>query len=640
MLGLCVGVLLAYHNSFGVPFVFDDESSIISNPTIRRLATAWWPPGDGGGLTVAGRPVLNFTLGLNYAVSGFDVWSYHALNLLIHLAAGLVLFDLVRRTLPRVGRDRLIPPSRGRDITSEAGSAIPPYKTDATPVALVAALLWTLHPLQTESVTYVIQRAESLVGLFYLLTLWCFARSTETGTAKSWPWLMVVACLLGMGTKEVMVSAPLLVALYDRTFVAGSWREVWTRRHGQHLALAGTWLVLAGLVLPNLDRGGSAGAALPVGPLDYGLTQIYAIVHYLRLTVWPAPLILDYGSALVDGWGPIAWSALLLIPLAVASLWAGWRGWAAGFCGIFFFAVLAPSSSVVPVNQALAEHRMYLPLAAVVVLVTTGLYSLLGRRALALLAVAAVALGIVTERRNADYATNLRIYEDTVAKRPGNARAMALLADYCRRTGQFEKARDHLVRSLQVEPGVPEVLSNLGHVWLKLGEAEKAIDCLRQALALRPEDHAALNNLAGALAFAGRTPEAIAQLEAALQRQPAAWATRYNLASLQARSGRLPEAAANFEAVLAVRPEDLETRVSYATLLQTQGRQAEALVQLEAAVRLQPGNADLHNKLGIVLGRTGRLREALRHFQEALRLDPANESARQNAMLAQRRLGG
>jgi Flp pilus assembly protein TadD len=615
------GALLAYHNSFSVPFVFDDEPSIVANHTIRRLATAWWPPGEDGGITVAGRPVLNFSLGLNYAVSGLDVWSYHALNLLIHLAAGLVLFDLVRRTLLRPG-------------------LAPRFGEAATELALVAALLWTLHPLQTESVTYVIQRAESLVGLFYLLTLWSFARSTEPGAGAGWARGAFACCLLGMASKEVMVSAPLLVALYDRTFVAGSWREVWTRRRGQHLALAATWLVLASLVLTNLDRGGSAGAALPVGPIDYALTQIYAIVHYLRLTLWPAPLILDYGSALVDGWGPIVWSALLLIPLGVASLWAGWRGRAAGFYGVFFFAVLAPSSSVVPINQALAEHRMYLPLAAVVVVTTTGLYSLLGRRALALLAVAAVALGVVTERRNADYATNIRIYEDTVAKRPGNARAMALLADYYRRAGQFEKARDQLVRSLQVEPGVPEVLSNLGHVWLKLGEADKAIDCLRQALVFRPNDHAALNNLAGALAFAGRAPEAMAQLEAALQRQPAAWATRYNLASLQAQDGRLADAAANFEAIVAVRPEDIETRVSYATLLQTQGRQAEALVQLETAVRLQPVNADLHNKLGIVLGRTGRLREALQHFQEALRLDPANDSARQNAALAQRRLGG
>ncbi|MDI1249216.1 MAG: tetratricopeptide repeat protein [Lacunisphaera sp.] len=647
------GALLAYHNSFSVPFVFDDEPSILSNPTIRRLATAWWPPADAGGLTVAGRPVLNFSFGLNYAVSGFDVWSYHALNLLIHVAAALVLFDLVRRTLLLVGRDRLIPPSRGRDIMFEAGSAvstssrpracrgaIPPYKADASLIALVIALLWLLHPLQTESVTYVIQRAESLVGLFYLLTLWCFARSTEPGAGAAWARGAFVCCLLGMATKEVMVSAPLLVALYDRTFIAGSWREVWTRRRGLHLTLAGTWLVLAGLVLPNLDRGGSAGAALPIGPVDYGLTQIYAIVHYLRLTLWPAPLILDYGSALVEEWGPIVWSALLLIPLGVASLWAGWRGRAAGFCGIFFFAVLAPSSSVVPINQALAEHRMYLPLAAVMVMVTTGLYLLLGRRALAMLAVAAVALGVATERRNTDYATNIRIYEDTVAKRPGNARAMALLADYYQRAGQLEKARDQLVRSLGVEPDVPEVLSNLGNVWLKLGETEKAIGCLQQALVLRPDDHAALNNLAGALTLAGRAPEAIAQLEAALQRDPAAWATRFNLASLQAQGGRLTEAAANFEAVLAVQPEDTETRVSYATLLQTQGRQAEALVQLEAAVRLQPANADLHNKLGIVLGRAGRLREALQQFEEALRLDPANESARQNAALARRRLGG
>jgi tetratricopeptide (TPR) repeat protein len=412
------------------------------------------------------------------------------------------------------------------------------------------------------------------------------------------------------------------------------------RRRGFHLSLAGTWLVLFALLLSNFDRGGSAGFGMQTTPFAYLQTQVYAIGHYLRLTVWPAPLILDYGSALVGGWKEILGPALLLVPLGVASLWAGWRGRPAGFCGVFFFAVLAPSSSVVPLLQKMAEHRMYLPLAAVLVVAVTVLYSRFGRKALAILAVVAVAFGAATVRRNQDYATNIRIYEDTVAKRPGNARAIALLADYYQRAGRLDDARLQLERSLQVEPGVPEVLNNLGNVWQNLGQPAKAVPCFEQALVARPRDAKLLNNLGNALILSGRVPEGIARLEAALQVSPGSTQTRLNLANMLAQSGRMTEAADQFEILIKARPADAEVRNNYSDVLQALGRKPEALAQLEEAVRLQPDSADQHNRLGTALGRAGRLREALQQFEEALRLNPAHESARQNAALARKRLGG
>ena len=190
------------------------------------------PPSHGE--TVSGRPVLNLSLALNYAVSGCDVRGYHVTNLAIHLAAALLLFGIVRRTLPRF---------RG----CGGGQQLARLQL-ATPLALAIALLWAVHPLQTESVTYIVQRAESLMGLFYLLTLYCFLRGAGSARAIFWYAGSVLACLLGMATKEVMVSAPLVVLLYDRTFLAGSFREAWRRRWAYYLALAATWLLLAWLV--------------------------------------------------------------------------------------------------------------------------------------------------------------------------------------------------------------------------------------------------------------------------------------------------------------------------------------------------------------------------------------------------------
>src|SRR5437667_9849284 len=175
---------LAYSNSFSGPFIFDDLTwipEIPENPHIRHPGT--------------GRPLVCLTLALNYALSGLEPWSYHAVNLAIHASAALVLFAIVRRTLqgPRL-RNRL-----GAHANGLAGAV---------------AVLWAVHPLQTESVTYIIQRAESLMGLFLLLTLYCVIRGYHSPRRSGWYSTAVICCALGMGSKEGVVFAPVIVLLY------------------------------------------------------------------------------------------------------------------------------------------------------------------------------------------------------------------------------------------------------------------------------------------------------------------------------------------------------------------------------------------------------------------------------------------
>ena len=157
----------------------------------------------------------------------------------------------------------------------------------ATPLALAVALLWAVHPLQTESVTYVVQRAESLVGLFYLLTLYGLVRGATAARPLGWYAVAALACLLGMATKEVMVSAPLVALLYDRTFLAGSFREAVRRRYGLYMALAATWPLLEQLIYASWGRGNTAGFDAGVNCWTYLGMQCQAIVHYLRLCAWP-----------------------------------------------------------------------------------------------------------------------------------------------------------------------------------------------------------------------------------------------------------------------------------------------------------------------------------------------------------------
>lgn len=618
--------MVAYGNSFRVPFVFDDELAIVSNPTIRSLGTALFPPNEAemGGLPISGRPVVNLSVAFNYLIGRESVFGYHAVNLLIHVTGGLLLFGIVRRTL------------------SQPAMA-PRFGAHAFEIALAVTVLWTVHPLQTESVTYISQRAEALVGLGYFFTLWCFIRALESNPAPKWGRWAFAGCLLGMATKEVMVSAPIFAALYDRTFVAGSWREVWRRRRNLLLALASTWLLLAWFVARGGGtRGFSAGFGLGVSPWEYLLTQCNALVLYLKLSCWPHPLVLDYGTDIVRFVTDVWWQGLVVLTLLGATIWAITRNLALGCAGAWFFMILAPSSSVIPlVGQTIAEHRMYLPLAAVIVTAVLSGYAFCGRKALVVSAVVAAVFAAVTLRRNEDYATAIRICEDTVAKRPHNARAMALLADYYRRAGQLDQARRWLERSLEIQPGVIPVLNNLGNIWQGLREPDKAIACYRQVLALRPADLTAVNNLGNALIQAGRAAEGISQLETAVRLAPQAAATRANLAIALAQNGRLAEAAGQFQTLLVAQPDDAETHAQFAGVLAGLGRRDEAIAHLETAVRLQPASADLHNQLGTQLGRAGRVREALTHFDEALRLEPSlSSAAAQNAARARRLLGG
>jgi tetratricopeptide (TPR) repeat protein len=632
-LSLVALVCAAYANSLAGPFVFDDQLAILDNPTLRSLSWTALVPPSGGGLTVEGRPVLNYSLALNHAISGYEVWSYHVVNLVIHAAAALVLFGVIRRTLHRI----------------EVCAA------HAAPLAFASAALWALHPLQTESVTYVVQRTESLMGLFYLLTLYCTLRGCAATRSGGWFASAVAACWLGMATKEVMVSAPLLVLLYDRTFIAGSFAAAWQRRQKLYVGLAASWLLLGFLVFASGNRGGTIGAAAGVTSWEYALCQSRALVRYLGLSAWPTPLIFDYGADFVKWFEVIPHAALDLSLLALTFV-ALWRWPALGFVGLWFFAILAPTSSVVGgTRQMLAEHRMYLSLAAVSVLSVVGLYRWLGRRSWLVWAAAAVAFGLSTAARNRDYRNELAIYADTVAKRPANpfarnnygtalvvagridaaaeqfAAAIRLLPDFAQghnnlagayfRLGRPQDCVTQAAIAVRLQPDYAEAHANLGTAQLRLGNPTAAVAHFGTALRLKPDFADAHANLGAALAQAGRGDEAIARFETTLRLKPNHQDAHYSLGVVLQQAGRLAEAIRHYEAALRVRANYAEAHSNFSLALLQTRRAPEALAHAEAAVQLKPDFADARCNLALVLVELRRLPDAIREFETALRLN-------------------
>ena len=603
---IAVAALAAYFNSFGGPFVYDDGPSIPNNPSIRHFASAFFPP-HSIGETVGGRPLLNLSLALNYAISGTSVWSYHALNLLIHLAAGLALFGLVRRTLVRLG------------------FAAP------TLAACAAALVWTVHPLQTESVTYIVQRSESLMGMCYLLTLYCFARGLDSPAEKKWFVLSFVSCLAGMASKEVMVSAPLMVLLYDRTFVAGSFRAALAQRKKIYAALASTWLLLVVCVASTGgNRGGTAGVDVGVGAWAYWLTQFRAITRYVTLSFWPEPLAFEYGTFWETNPTAVIPHALLVIALVATTLWALVRRPALGFLGAWFFVMLAPTSIVPGTTQMIVEHRMYLSLAAVVVLTVAAAQVRFGPRiAFAFFAAAAVLLGL-TVRRNYDYRSEVSLWADTVAKRPANALAHCNLAISLVAKEQLADAIAHYETSLRLAPNAPNTHYNYGVLLSRLGRTPEAIDHYEHAIRYFADFPSAQSNLGTLLFLNGRAAEAIPYLEQALRLKPDDSETHCTLANALYQTGRTPAALEHYARALALSPTNADHHYNFGNTLFQLGRMSDAIAHYEQSIAIRPDDADTHFNLGLALEQVGRRGDAMAQLEAALRLKSDFVEARDN----------
>ena len=631
-IGIFLAGLAAYANSFFGPFIFDDLLSIPQNPTIHGFLSSLVPPG--GGLTVSGRPILNLSFAFNYALSGDDVWSYHALNLLIHLLAGVTLFGIIRRTLN--GRQ---PPGETTPIDIFGLPA-----DDGTFVAFSIALLWTLHPLQTESVTYLVQRGESLMGLAYLLTLYCFIRGSEAGGKKLpsgkvaankvnvWFVSSLVACMVGMATKEVMVSAPLIVLLYDRTLLGRkfSMRGMAHSKPISPYALPRHGCHLRGLVIHSANRGGTAGFGAGVGFWTYAATQFQAICHYISLSFWPRPLIIDYGVEWTQSVAQIIPYAIVISLLLVATGVSLVRRPALGFLGVCFFAILSPTSLIPGTRQTLAEHRMYLSLAPVMVLVVLAIYRLLGRRGGIVVAAAAIGLGCMTSQRNTVYQSDVSIWQDVVSKRPGNAAAHNNYGNILDRDGQPKAALMQYDDAIRIDPAYADASYDAGNTLRKLGRFSEAIARYQEALRAKPNLPDAQTALGGALEEAGRPAEAFSHYEAALRIDPNYTEADNRLGLALTHMGRLPEAVARFESALRINPNLADVHNNLGSALQAAGRPQEAQAQYEEALRLAPDYAAAHNNLGNLYRTADRQPEAIAQYELALETESASPEIHNN----------
>ena len=586
--------ILAYANSIHGPFIFDDRRAVLENPTIRELwpiSAVLHPPRQ---TPLAGRPISNLSFAINYAAGGLDVAGYHIWNIGVHILAALALLGILRMTRTWAAPDA--------------------DRTTTDRLALVCTLVWVLHPLNSEAVNYLTQRTESMVGLFYLLTMYAAITAHRAPRPRRWALAAIVFNFCGIATKESMVTAPLMVLLWDRVFVYGSFRHAFGERRRFYFALAAGW-ILFGILSLETPFFSDTAFRTRVSPWTYLLNQAPIIVSYLRLSVWPSGLVLDYGLpvplTITDVWP----SGLLLLTLVVATGIALARAPRLGFWGAWFFITLAPASSVLPIpTEAGAERRMYLPLIAVIMVAVPAAWWLLrwglaaaermagvhsregtaGRLFLGVAAVVLFSLGVATLQRNSEYRSGVSIWSTVLERRP-HARAHTNLAAELKAAGQSDQALTHLKLAASEDPDAQYLL---GSALIELGNVREAVPWLQR--------------------FVGSNPTNSYVASA-----------RQELADALYREGRLAEAIAQQEIVVSSNPNHANGRLNLAKLLMAANDFNRAAVEYRECLRLEPGNLAAATGLGIALASAGSIDEAVEAFRQASRIDTRDVTAKQ-----------
>ncbi len=610
---LTAAAYLAYANSFAGVFLLDDYACIVDNAALRSLKATWQASRDEipGGLRR--RDVGRWTFALNYAAGGIEPYGYHWVNLAIHIAAGLLLFGIVRRTLD-------LPRS-------------PEYLRESSGVlAFVVALFWLLHPLQTESVTYIVQRIESLMGLFFLACLYFVIRAADCGPDASvrrrgFGALAVVSLALGLWTKEVMFVAPFVVACYDYVFLSRSLRKSLADRGALYISFAVLLVIYFASTLKRVPVS-ATNSGRPTS-WEYLRSQPGVLLHYLKLTFWPDDLCLDYGWPIATDPLEIYGKGAVILVLLSIGAWLLWKRSWVGFLIIAFFLILAPTSTIVPLHLAF-EHRMYLPLACIVALVVIAAFVAIHRLAGARTSLAAVlilpmtlavawALGAATYQRNLDYLSAERMWQDVVDKRPRNPRGLVNLGRAKALANDKAKAIEMFETAMRVKPTYSPAPYNYG-AWLsdRWNEPEKAIPLLQKSIEIRPREsdyHFALGN---ALRQAKRTEEAPDAYRKALELNDANHDARDNLAMALRELGRYEEAESTLKEAVARNPDPWLTHMELARVCVATGRPSEALRHFDAAMRSRPDQPLLGGELAWLLATHPD--EAVRDGQRAVRL--------------------
>lgn len=584
---LAAAVALVYGGTLQAPWYYDDFHTIVDNPAIRELGIHF------DRLFTASRGLATWTFALNYRLGGLEVQGYHLVNIGIHLLTVLLVFAILVRLLA------------GRQL-----------------LALAGALLFALHPLQTQAITYIVQRMTCLSGLFFFLAIFLFlrarselARGVSFGAARH---LVCYGGALFAGALAVLVkqnaaTLPLVLLLLvwlhpEEELADAGWRS--RLLYLLPFALAPLAVAVQQLLLPLF-----AGARLAeMGgmpllstmkrptPLQYLVTEFSVLWLYLRLFLLPVGQALEYGYPVVDQlWTLRNFLALSGLLGLVALAWRLRHRRPLITLGIlWFFCTLAVESSLIPLDPVF-EHRMYVPLFGLVLIVLDLLAQLSRPRLQAgILCLLILGLGLLSWRRNQLWNDETAFFEDNLRRAPHSERVNSGLAKKYMDAGRYREAEVLLERALEINPDFDQPYISLSKIYVERGEAVRARDLLLSAGNRFPQSVKFLDNLGTVLDLTGDSQQAERVLRRALALDPSYANIYLNLGAVYARRGLWEEAIDLYRQSLSRFPEKSVLRFNYGVALYSLQRYGEARDQFRRAYELNPRNVDAAYNLGVV----------------------------------------
>ena len=644
---ILITVVMIYSNIYHAPFVFDDAGRIVENVKIRNLTNYL-------SLDRLLRPrgIVDLTFALNYRFGHLEVFGYHLVNIIIHILTGFLVYFLALTIFRRASH------------LSQSSKTAPTNSSTIPLMALFTALIFVAHPIQTQAVTYTVQRYASMAAFFYMASVLFYLKgrleqegvnagksSRGKPSRESRPRVFVfytfsaVCGMLAFLSKENSASLPGVILLVEYLLVERTWRS-WKRRLSWFALAFVLWAFFVVLILmvrkSGTDLGalfedvsGQASQSARVGRWRYLCTQFNVLVIYIRLLFVPIKQSLDYAYAFkkgfFDGYTPLAFLFLAgLIGVGIREV----KRRPVISLGIFwFFITLSVESSVVPIKDALFEHRLYLPMFGFSLIVSTVLFSIFSTRrfrAIALSMIIVIALGAATFRRNQLWKDDVLLWADVVSKNPRNWRGYLNLGSALERRGRLDEAIGDYLEALKIKPDDWLAHDNLGVALVKQGQTEKGIEHYLAALRIKPDYASAHSNLGVALEKEGRLDKAMEQYQEALRINPDYAVAHANLGNVLQMQGRLEEAIAQYKKALRLDPDNADAQYNCARALQMQGRVKEAVDHYLEALRLDPNNVEAHNNLGVLFYQSGDTERAIGHFREALRINPDYIDAREN----------
>ncbi len=639
--------IAAYWNSFGVPFVFDDLASITTNSAVQfgNSLFHWF---------TLPRGILLATFAANRAINGDSVWGYHFVNLVLHLLNGCLIYFFGLRIFNS--------PSNSGEMNPETA-------------ALLAASFFLVHPVQTESVTYISSRSELLSTFFYVLAVFLFAHTSPDRIGFTFGLPIGILFVLGMRTKETVISLPAALLLYDFIFLSGGQIRRVFARWRFYLTLLVGGVAAAVYVLINLQH--SVGAVAPgnLSSHDYFLTQLRVAVQYVQMTFLPVNLNLAHDvrpSTTIFEPAVIACGLFLL-----ATAFFGWRerkrNPVVAFSIFWFFITLAPTSSFVSVLDVIFDHRLYLPLVGVCFCFPVILISikrvLLSKTSFVLTplrsgAVIVFVLVSATVMRNQVWADDITLWSDTIAKSPAKARGYSGLAQAYFSRGDYEKAIEVSKQGIQnTRGGNAPFYGNIGQFYLLLGRYDEALDAFAKVLqtqATPAELARAYYNIAVTYMYKQQLQPAADALVKTLEldssylpawdsyidvsvqtgkQQPlrdeldqlskrnAAARANYGFAKLALTENKYKDAVEFFKQAWPAYTNEKIFLSNYAVALENAGDTSGAIDRYLDALRIDPQFMQAHFNLAQVYFEIHQFASAIPHFEQAIKADPRNAAA-------------